>query len=161
MASGLSVDIENEFISLRREIERLSEVLPDLDENRDDAMHWMAIAGVATTITGIYTGCERIMALLAKHVDGSPLDSSDGGWHRMLLNRMSNPFGGARGPIITQACHDGLDRFRSFRHRQRINYSIDLDPGIVLERAAELGPVFQSFQDDVMSFLADQPEGRN
>ncbi len=118
MASGLGVDIENEFKTLLEEAAMLADVLPSLSAPTQKARRWIEIAGAAAAIEKIYSGCERVMLLLAKRVDGAAIDKSDG-WHATLLKRMSNDFPEVRGPILSAACREDLDRFRSFRHRVR------------------------------------------
>ena len=58
-----------------------------------------------------------------------------------------------RGPILSAACREDLDRFRSFRHRVRNSYGMALDGDIVVERAQELAPALVRFHDEVTPFL--------
>jgi hypothetical protein len=159
VTSGLSVDIANEFETLQREAEMLARVLPSLGAPaEDDARRWIEIAGVAATVEKIYSGCERVMVLLAKRVDGAPVEPSDG-WHATLLKRMMRDFPGVRGPILSDACGAQLDRFRSFRHRVRNSYGADLDADIVVERAEELSSAVAEFRSEVSQFLGRWKSG--
>lgn len=151
MPSGLAVDIANELANLTREADLLEGALPNL-AGGDLPIHWVQIGGVAAAVEKIYSGCERVMLLIAKGVDGAPIDKADG-WHRTLLDRLSNSFPNIRDAVLSAECRDGLDRFRSFRHRVRNSYGIDLDPEIVLERAAELSPVLEAFRREILAFL--------
>jgi hypothetical protein len=71
-------------------------------------------AGLAAVVEKIYSGCERIMQMLAKGIDGEAVDLADG-WHGTLLNRMANDYPGIRQSIVSAGCRDALDRFRSSR----------------------------------------------
>jgi hypothetical protein len=132
MASVLSAEVEHEFETRLREAALLARVLPALRKPTDDKAHrWIEIAGVAAAIEKIYSGCERIMILLAKQVDNAPIDRSDG-WRAILLNRMAHDFPGIRGAILSADCVVGLGRFRSLRHRVRNSYGVHLDGETVL-----------------------------
>ncbi len=119
----------------------------------DDAVRWLHMAGLAAGCEKIYTGCERIMSLLAKRIDGASVDKTES-WHADLLNRLANPRLGVRAAVISASCREGLDRFRSFRHRVRSHYGLHLDGEIVLARAGELGAVLDQFHGEVTAFLA-------
>lgn len=159
MTSGLSVDIANEFRVLKGEAELLAQALPQLqheDSASAKAVRWIEIAGVAAAVEKLYSGCERVLLLIAKHVDGAPIDKTDA-WHATLLNRMVNPFPNVRPAVLSEDCKATLDRFRSFRHRVRNNYGIDLDPDIVLERAGELLKALDTFKAEIDSFIGRLP----
>lgn len=49
-----------------------------------------------------------------------------------------------------------LDRLRAFRHRERNTYGINLDFGIVVERAREAVEGFGIFRDEVRKFLGQK-----
>jgi hypothetical protein len=160
MASGLRVDVENEFETLLAESAMLAGVLPALNAlDADKARRWIEVAGVAAAIEKIYSGCERVMILLAKRVDDAPIDKSDG-WHATLLKRMAHDFPGVRGPILSSDCLAGLDRFRSFRHRVRNSYGVELDGDIVIDRAEELVRVLTLFHGEVSQFLTAWEGGK-
>jgi hypothetical protein len=154
--SGPSVDVQSEFVVLFEEASLLALALPRLradDHSEDRALRWIEIAGVAAAVEKIYSGMERILLLLARHVDGAPIDKTDA-WHASLLNRMANPFPGVRGPVISTNGKIGLDRLRSFRHRVRNSYGIALDAEIVLDRAGELAEILAGFHREVSDFLS-------
>jgi len=155
MPSGLSVDIENEFRVLGQEAELLAEALQGLQDrefHETAAQRWIETAGVAAAVEKIYSGCERVLLLIAKHVDGAPIDKADA-WHATLLNRMVNAYPGVRLPVLSEDCKSTLDRFRSFRHRVRNNYGISLDHDVVLERAAEVEGALGTFRKEVTVFI--------
>ena len=153
--SALSVDVENEFKILQSEaklLERAREQTVAHHDSVDEAMRWLQIAGLAAACEKLYSGCERIMTRLVRVLDGDGIDKTES-WHKDLLNRISNAYPGKRDAIISPECAEGLDRFRSFRHRVRQNYGIELDEAIVLERASELTPVLDRFYEEVTRFL--------
>jgi hypothetical protein len=52
-------------------------------------------------IDKIYTGCERGMMLIAKHIDGEPVSPGDS-WHASLLLRMKNSYPDIRPAVLSQ-----------------------------------------------------------
>ena len=149
------VDIENEFVEIAAEAERLSNRLARIDPagmpaNTQD--EWEATLVCASAVAKIFSGCERVMARLAAEIDRTPVVHADG-WHAALLRRMANPFLDARGPIISKSCHEVLDRLRAFRHRERNTYGINLDFQIVVQRGHEAVAGFSMFRTEVDAFL--------
>jgi hypothetical protein len=156
VTSALSVDVENEFQDLLEEATLLARAVDQMaaaTASADEALVWVLIAGLAAGCEKIYSGCERVMGLLATRLDGEAVVKTDS-WHAVLLNRMAHPFPGVRDAIISGECRVALDRFRAFRHRVRSNYGLHLDPDIVLERARELGPTLDAFHRQGAAFLA-------
>jgi hypothetical protein len=156
VTSVLWVDVENEFQDLLEEARLLARAVDQIEASTasaDDALAWVLIAGLAAGCETIYSGCERVMVLLASRLDGDAVPKTDS-WHSVLLNRMAHPFPGVRDAIISAECRAALDRFRAFRHRVRSHYGLHLDPGIVLEPARELGPTLDAFHRGVAAFLA-------
>ena len=155
------VDIENEFLEIGSEAEHLSARLERLDPFNPPAdvqERWEATHVCASAAEKIYTGCERVMARLAAEVDGSAMVHSDG-WHSALLRRIANPFPGVRRPIISKECYQVLDKLRSFRHRERNTYGINLDFVIVAERGRQAVAGFAMFREEVRTFLRHDGQG--
>lgn len=154
--SGFEAGIREEFRDLAREAELLDRAVgifrADRARAEDEARIWITLQGLASGITRLYSGCERVMSHLAKSADGVPIERVEG-WHRALLMRMHQPFGAKRPGILSQECFDALDRLRAFRHRERNSYGSDLDGDIVAERAVEMVQAFALFERDVMAFL--------
>lgn len=149
------VDIENEFSEIGFEAEHLSVRLKCLDRFEPPAdmqERWEATHICASAAEKIYTGFERAMARLAAEVDGSAMAHS-AGWHAALLRRMANPFPGVRPSVISRDCYAVLDKLRSFRHRERNTYGINLDSGIVAERGHQAVAGFSMFREEVRAFL--------
>lgn len=157
MTSALKVDVDNEFGSVLHEADLLARSLVLLESRTEDdeAVAWVQTAGMAAAVEKIYSGCERIMQMLAKGIDGEGVNHAEG-WHGALLNRMANGYPEIRGPIISAECRDALDRFRAFRHRVRNSYGGVLDAGIVEERARELAPTLAIFHAEIAAYFAER-----
>lgn len=108
MTSALKVDVDNEFSSVLSEASLLARslIVVETRDPEEEAIAWVLSAGMAAAIEKIYSGCERIMQMLAKGVDGEAVDHADG-WHGALLKRMANPFPDVRGPILSKECTMG------------------------------------------------------
>jgi hypothetical protein len=161
VTSTLSVEVENEFRELLAEASLLARAVAAIDvesEPADEALRWVLVAGIAAGCEKIYTGCERVMTLLARRLDGEQVERSNS-WHATLLNRMARPIPGVREAVISAECRAGLDRFRAFRHRVRSSYGLRLDIDIVLDRARELGPTLGTFHREVSAFLRNRDGG--
>ncbi|WP_431281584.1 hypothetical protein ACQW02_19540 [Humitalea sp. 24SJ18S-53] len=153
------VDVENEFFEIGIEAQYLSVRLAHLDALNppaDPQEKWEATLICASAAEKIYTGCERVMARLAADLDGVAVTHAEG-WHIALLRRMAHPYPAVRGAVISGECHAVLDKVRSFRHRERNTYGINLDFALVVERAFEAVTAFKMLHDEVIALLA----GRN
>jgi hypothetical protein len=147
-------DIRNEIADLAEEVERLGTSLarhPDL-AGLDQLEVWERTHFLASATEKVYTGCERVMSRIASDVDHEPIARGDG-WHIGLLKRMSHPIADVRDAVIGPDLYSKLDRLRSFRHRERNSYGLQLDSCIVLERAKEAVIAFDVFRIDVERFL--------
>lgn len=150
------VDIENELLEIQAEVNHLSSYLNHIDHQNlptDDQERWKSALICASATEKIYTGCERVMARLAAEIDKSHVMHVDG-WHISLLRRMANPYPGVRGVIISNVCYLALDKLRSFRHRERNTYGINLDYEIVVERASESVITFANFRNEIKTFFS-------
>lgn len=148
---GTFVDIQNELADIAGEVQMLSrgaEICRSSPQDVEEALTWLTIQGLASGIEKIYTGCERVMAMIATDVDGAKIDHSEG-WHISLLKRMAHPFPNVREAVISPECYKMLDRLRAFRHRERNTYGLTLDREIVLERAVQTKSAFEKFRSEV------------
>jgi hypothetical protein len=153
------VDIENEFSDIADEVAHLSRFLDRLTQSSPSAASqasWEAVHVCASATEKIYTGCERIMAQVAREVDDAPVAHS-AGWHAALLRRMAHPFPGVRNAVISDECYRQMDRLRAFRHRERNTYGTNLDFDIVVERSREAVATFGVFHSNVRSFFTSGP----
>jgi len=151
-----SVDLENELADVGKEVDMLASGLAIFQAgaaDADPAWSWLAVQGLASGVEKIYTGCERIMAMIAAGVDGARVEHSEG-WHISLLKRMANPFPDVRAAVISEQTYTALDRLRSFRHRERNTYGLVLDTDIVVERANQTIEAFGQFGLELAAFIA-------
>lgn len=153
---GIFVDIENELTDIGREIEMLSSALAIFQGRSadvDPAWSWLAVQGLASGVDKIYTGCERVMAMIASDIDGARIEHGEG-WHISLLKRMAHPFPDVRSAVISDETYRALDQLRSFRHRERNTYGLVLDTEIVVERANQTTLGFRQFKAELTAFTA-------
>lgn len=150
---GIFVDIQNELADLEKEAALLADSLEliEREARKDETWSWLVVQGLASGIEKIYTGCERVMDMIAREIDGAPVSHAEG-WHASLLKRIANPFPGVREAAISEDTYAALDRLRSFRHRERNSYGLSLDPEIVVERAGEAKGAFTRFQANIVAF---------
>lgn len=152
---AIFVDLANELQELASEVAMLRLSVADHDASKQHLpahMIWLHVAGLASGIEKIHSGCERIMATIATHVDDSAV-SKDQGWHATLLRRMQNPFPGVREALLTAETYNALNELRAFRHRERNSYGIALDAEIVEQRAREAILAFTLFEKDFALFV--------
>jgi hypothetical protein len=153
---GIFVDIENEFSDAAREAEMLSQSLNlyrNAPEDAPAAWSWITVQGFASGIEKVYSGCERVMQMIATEIDQAKIDHTEG-WHMALLKRMAHPYPDVRDAVISPECRKLLDMLRAFRHRERYSYGLALDRDIVLERAGQAIEAFEMFRSEVAAFAA-------
>jgi hypothetical protein len=151
---GIFVDLENELTDIEREVNLLAraiEIYKRDNATAEPAWNWLVIQGITSAIEKIYSGCERVMSMIASEIDGAKIDRSDG-WHVSLLKRMANAFPDVRHAVISDETYGSLDRLRAFRHRARNSYGPSLNAEIVLERAEETQAAFERLRSDIAAF---------
>jgi hypothetical protein len=151
---AIFVDLDNELAELADEVEMLRLSLEAHEASKQTLpahLLWLHVAGLASGIEKIYTGCERIMASIAANIDESPV-GHDQNWHSTLLRRMHNSFPGVRDALLSDEGYHSLNDLRAFRHRERNSYGIGLDQEIVEQRAGEAIEAFALFERDFALF---------
>jgi hypothetical protein len=103
---------------------------------KDTQDAWIILTAMAASIERCYSGAERILKNLLQELDGSIPSSHD--WHRQLIERAASIGPHGRPPLFNEALSKTFHDLRSFRHRERNAYMHDLDPAIVLEKAAAM-----------------------
>jgi hypothetical protein len=109
---AIFVDIENEFSDIADEVAYLSRFLERRRRSKpsdEPQARWEAAHVCASATEKIYTGCERIMAVIAREVDAAPVVHADG-WHGALLRRMAHEYPDKRPAVISDGCYRALDR---------------------------------------------------
>ena len=150
------INLEDDLADLGAETATLRELIKlyELDAATSNVTReLLSKSGLASSITKLYTGCEKIMEYLTKDVDNAPIGHSDGGWHATLLKRVAEPYQNVRTAIISRPLFDELDRLRGFRHRERTSYGRTLDGSIVAERAQEMADAAEKFRKEVEEFI--------
>lgn len=157
---GIFVDIENELSDIAKEAELLSQSVDQYGnppEDASEAWSWITLQGFASGAEKVYSGCERVMQMIASDIDQAKVDHSEG-WYRSLLKRMAHPYPDVRDAVISPDCYKLLDMLRAFRHRERNSYGLALDREIVLERAAQAQEAFEMFRSEIAAFKAKLQE---
>lgn len=150
---AIFVDINNELAEIEREVRMLESSLalyPKTDSPENPA-NWIFVQGIASGVENIYTGLERVMALVASKIDGERVDHTDG-WHATLLRRLSNPFPEVRDAILSPDCYRLMNEIRAFRHRERNTYGMQLDLNLVKAKASQTVAAFSMFKADLTAF---------
>lgn len=148
-------DIRNELDDIGTEVGQLSATLARMTASppaADSLEEWQTNHICASATEKIYTGCERVMAQLVRTVDGVKIDH-EAGWHSALLDRLRNGHADLRGPIISGVCFNALNNLRSFRHRERNSYGMQLDTSRVLQMAREGINTFALFRSEIDLFI--------
>lgn len=153
------VDIQNELKRVRQEAEFLRLAVERFCSERenlfaDPVMHWVGLSAIGSGIEKVYSGIERVMRLLAAEIDGNVPSGET--WHQTLLSRMVSELPGVRPATISAATLAKLDELRSFRHRERNSYLIDLKEARVIEIAQSVPEALVSFGADLANFQKTQ-----
>lgn len=109
---------------------------------KDSQDAWIMLTAMAASIEKCYSGTERILKNLLQELDGTIPSSHD--WHRQLIDRAASVGPHGRPPLFNEELSKTFHDLRSFRHRERNAYMHDLDPAIVLEKAAVMVKAVQS-----------------
>lgn len=143
--------------------ERIRADLPDLERSAQAALrHWQRamrsaedqdayINSVAFSLHSFYTGLERILELIALHIDGVTPSGSD--WHAELLKQMSLDLDPLRPPVLREEMVEQLDDLRRFRHLVRNIYAPNLDLEKMRHLLESLPLTWQAVRSDLESFL--------
>ncbi len=131
---AIFADLRRELAEVRAEQELLSRAAErfaaDL-RGGDDVLRWLTAAGIASGLEKVFSGCERVLRIVASEIDGHSPQSDD--WHAALLRRMAAPLPGARPAVLEPDNFAALDELRAFRHRERNSYTVHLRGDRLLE----------------------------
>ena len=112
-----------------------------------DSAHRMAVAGC---LHGFYTGCEAVLARIARLVGDMPAGHA---WHHALLFGATAPVPGVRPPVIPPATATLLEELLRFRHFFRSSYGVELDVSKLTPLAATALEARRIFRNDIEVFL--------
>jgi hypothetical protein len=121
--------------------------------NRDHEV--LLLDSVALSAHAAYTGAERILLLIAEHIDGEVPQGRK--WHTALVAQMAGERPGLRPAVIAGDTRGLLDQLRGFRHLVRHAYPDSLDPARVGELVTALPLLDSAFARDVREFLTLLP----
>lgn len=111
----------------------LSELMAEYDYAQSQALLaqktrqdvcWTA---VGLSLHSFYTGLEKAFEQIADKVDDG-LDRNSEQWHKALLDQIVLDIPGVRPPVIDESARQYLEKYLSFRHVIRSNYTHRLEP---------------------------------
>lgn len=114
---------------------------------------------VAYQIHNLYCSVEDLLKFVASAFENNI--GASGGWHRILLLRMSQPVVGIRPALLSEESLLLMDKLRSFRHLVRHAYGMEIElpqlqPNII--NAVQLYPLIER---DINNFLAQLSESES
>jgi hypothetical protein len=125
----LAADIETELSRLTQLETSIKTVQAEIEHDPDRAP--LFYENLALKLHNFYTGCEKILRLVAVELNGGLPTGAD--WHKRLLDRMSQHREG-RPAVLSLETATCLREFLGFRHIVRNLYGFELN----LERVADL-----------------------
>lgn len=130
----LAADIEFELARLDQLEQQIQYVKTEIE--RDPVHADLFYENLALKLHSFYTGCERILSLIATELNGGVPSGHD--WHKRLIDRMTTERDG-RKVVLTPETARQLREFLGFRHVVRSLYGFELDP-IRISRLIEVYP---------------------
>lgn len=106
----------------------------------------------ALRLHNFYTGCERILKLIAKEANG--ILSQDFDWHKRLLAQMALEIPHLRPAVISAATRTALEELLSFRHIVRNLYVYELKPERVEELVKVALNLHPRLAQEIKTFIA-------
>ncbi|MGB3789183.1 MAG: hypothetical protein WA949_14400 [Phormidesmis sp.] len=138
-------------------MERVSD---KLDSRLEDGWNTPGqLDSIAYQIHNLYSSVEDLLKLIASAFENNI--GSDGGWHRTLLLRMSQPMEGIRPAFLSEESFDLMDRLRTFRHMFRHAYGADIDRDQLQGNLATAQKLYDSIAQDIDSFLQQLAESED
>ena len=140
--------IRGEITELERSVERSQRVWSRAARPSPDQD--MYIDAVALNLHSFYSGIERLLELIARHIDRTVPTSET--WHRDLLEQMAKNYGEIRPAVISQSSALGLDEFRRFRHLVRNVYTTNLAPDKIDRLMSKLDRLWSQVRVELLAF---------
>ncbi|MGH2544802.1 MAG: antitoxin [Ardenticatenaceae bacterium] len=141
---------------------RIRDEVPELERLMARAMrNWQHVVtgivdqdvyldSVALNVYSFYSGLERLLELIARHVDrNAPTGDT---WHQDLLRQMKQDVPGARPSVISHKSYEGLDEFRRFRHLVRNVYATNLRPDRLQDLLDMLPTLWPALRAELLGF---------
>lgn len=105
---------------------------------------------VALNLHGLYSGVERIFALIAAALDNS-VPTGDK-WHHALLQQMTIEIADIRPAVISQTVYHQLEEYRRFRHVVRNVYAFNFDSSKIASLVEGIRPLFIQLRHELLAF---------
>ncbi|NCJ06388.1 hypothetical protein GS597_07660 [Synechococcales cyanobacterium C] len=145
-ATTLPIRIRAELADIAQVVERAQRLFTKAVEQQDEDYY----DGVALNLHSFYTAVERILADIAREVDGAVPSGRE--WHRDLLAQLSVEFPGVRPRVLQHSSRHCLDEYRGLRHVIRNVYSFNLNPSRLGELVAMLPDCHKALVKDLNAF---------
>jgi predicted nucleotidyltransferase len=158
MYLALKFRLKEELTAMEQTIDTLNALLSQAEAIPDIAL----IPAAAGYTEDFYAGCERLAERVAVVLDNGLPEGRN--WHELLLQQMAKPGKQGRPPLWEPSLLQELDVYRSFCHRVRHLYSVELDRQRVLELAQQVPLMFGKIQKAIERFnewLVQQAESRS
>jgi len=144
--------------------ERIRGEVPDLDRLIGRVLHgWegaqrstdqqdVYLDSVALNLHGFYSGVERLLELVARHIDCDRELATPESWHRDLLQRMKKDIQQTRPALISDDSASALDELRRFRHLVRNIYTFNLIPEKMEPLVSSLSELWSRLRAELLAF---------
>ncbi|ASC71096.1 hypothetical protein XM38_020460 [Halomicronema hongdechloris C2206] len=144
----LALDIETELAKLARLEQAIAAVQAEIAADPERAS--LFYENLALKLHNFYTGCEKILCLVAVELNGGVPSGAD--WHKRLLERMGQAREG-RAAVLEAETTRQLQEFLGFRHIVRNLYGFELDTQRVAALVANYPAVWAAVRRDVQRFV--------
>ncbi|PSN20149.1 hypothetical protein C7271_03625 [filamentous cyanobacterium CCP5] len=144
----LAADIETELARLHRLEQEIAEVQGAIAANSKQAH--LFYENLALKLHNFYTGCEKILRLVAVELNGGLPAGAD--WHKRLLERMGQAREG-RPAVLKPSTMKDLREFLGFRHIVRNLYGFELEAQRVAALVERYPLVWDAVRRDVEGFV--------
>lgn len=139
--------IEREKIG--KTVKRIGRALEKIEILPIDAREFIEIA-IAADLAEVYTGIEKIFQRIAKEIDKHTPSGSR--WHNKLLTQMAE-HKPERPQVVTEIMQNKLKSLLDFRHRVNNIYGDELIYATVEEQAKLVSEIFESFSEELETFI--------
>ncbi|MGD1864043.1 MAG: hypothetical protein ACFB0D_05770 [Phormidesmis sp.] len=110
------------------------------------------LESVAYQIHNLYCAVEDLLKLVASAFENNI--GSSGGWHQVLLLRMSQPVEGIRPAFLSEPTLDVMNRLRNFRHMFRHAYGTDIELDQLRSNLVAGQKLYDLIAQDIDNFLS-------
>lgn len=154
----LAERIRGELSELERVIRRSQDSWARVSNTSESAAAYLD--SVALGLHGLYTGLEKLFALIASEVDRQVPAGAN--WRRDLLRQLAEDRA-IRPAVIGASTVSSLDELRRFRHLVRNAYNLELVPervAVLMEGLAEKWAILRAELDAFAAFLESMADER-